>query len=413
MRLARPLRRTLVPAFRALAAHRLRAALALSGIAAGVAAVVLSGALGSGAEREVARGLAAMGTDLLVVRPAAVKRLVARKSVRGLASTLKLADAEAVAGLAPVAAAMPGTEGTLRVKGGGAALVTSVTGATEAFPRVRRFRLQAGRFFDAADDAGARRVAVLGARVAERLFGDADPGALVGQPIRLRGVPFKVVGVLAAKGVQPDGSDEDNQIVIPIRTALRRVFNATSLSSVGVSLRDPRRMAEAQAEIRALLRARHRRRGAEEDDDFEVQDRTKLLAAQNETVATLRLFTGGLSVLAFLVGGTGILALMLTAVKERTGEIGLRMAVGARPRDILVQFLAEAAALAFGGWLAGAAAGALGAAAVALGTRWPLALPTGALLASLAMAGVMGLGFGAFPARKASLLPPIAALATE
>jgi putative ABC transport system permease protein len=412
MRLARPLRRTLVPAFRALAAHRLRAALALSGVAVGVAAVVLSSALGSGAEREVARELAAMGTNLLVVRPAAVKRLVARRTVRGLASTLKLADAEAVAGLAPVAEAMPGIEGTLRVKGGGAALVTSVTGATEAFPRVRRFRLQAGRFFDAADDSAARRVAVLGARVAERLFGDQDPGALVGQPIRLRGIPFEVVGVLAAKGVQPDGSDEDNQIVIPIRTALRRVFNVTSLSSVGVSLRDPRRMEEAQAQIRALLRERHRR-GAGKADDFEVQDRTKLLASQRETVATLTLFTGGLSVLALLVGGTGILALMLTAVKERTGEIGLRMAVGARPRDILVQFLAEAAALALGGWSAGVAAGTLGAGAVALGTEWKVGLPLEAFLASLAMALVLGLGFGAFPARQASLLPPIEALATE
>jgi len=411
MRLARGLR----PALRGLVAHRLRVTLALSGVAIGVAAVLLTGALGAGAQREVSRSLEAMGTNLLVVRPAPAKRLVARKEVRGFVTTLTPADVAAVAELEGVDEAMPGVEGTLRVKGGGAALVSTVLGATRAFPRVRRFRLRAGRFFDAEDEDEARRVAVLGARVAERLFGDEPAASLPGRGLRLRGIPFEIVGVLEAKGVLADGSDEDNTMVIPIRTALRRVFNVAYLSTVFVTVRDGRRgpMEAAQAQIGALLRQRHRLRGDAPADDFAIQDKAKLLAAQKETAETLTLLTAGLSALALLVGGTGILALMLLSVKERTGEIGLRLAVGARPRDVLVQFLAEATALALGGWLAGVALAALGTAALAVGTSWKVALPIGALLASLAMALITGLGFGAVPARRASRLPPIRALGTE
>ncbi|HEV7509181.1 MAG TPA: ABC transporter permease [Thermoanaerobaculia bacterium] len=415
MKLARSLR----PALRALAAHRLRVGLALSGVAIGVAAVLLTSALGAGAQREVNGSLEAMGTNLLVVRPAPAKRLVARKEVRGFVTTLTQADAAALDELERVDEAMPGMEGTVRVKGGGGSVTATVLGATRAFPRVRRFRLQAGRFFDAEDEAGARRVAVLGARVAERLFGDEPAASLIGRGLRLRGIPFEIAGVLEAKGALADGSDEDNTIVIPIRTALRRVFNVAYLNTVFVTVRDVREpggrdgMNAAQAEIGALLRQRHRLQGPAQADDFAVQDKAKLLSSQRETVGTLTLFVAGLSALALLVGGTGILALMLLSVKERTGEIGLRLAVGARPRDILIQFLAEATALALGGWLAGVALAALGTVGLALGTSWKVAVPAGALLASLAMALITGLGFGALPARRASRLPPIRALGTE
>ncbi len=415
MRLARSLR----PALRALVAHRLRAGLALCGVAIGAAAVLLTGALGAGAEGEVSRSLEAMGTNLLVVRPAPARRLVARKEVRGFVTTLTPADAAALAELERVDEAMPGMEGTLRVKGGGGSATATVLGATRAFPRVRRFHLRAGRFFDAEDEADARRVAVLGARVAERLFGDEPAASLIGRPLRLRGIPFEIVGVLEAKGVLADGSDEDNTIVIPIRTALRRVFNVAYLNTVFVTVCDVRdagqrvSMGAAQAEIGALLRQRHRVRGSAPTDDFAIQDKAKLLASQRETVGTLTLFVAGISALALGVGGTGILALMLLSVKERTGEIGLRLAVGARPRDILVQFLAEATALALGGWLAGVALAALGTAGLALGTSWKVAVPAGALLASFGMAMITGLGFGAVPARRASRLPPIRALGTE
>src|SRR6185436_5466402 len=402
--------RSLRSALRGLLAHRLRAGLVLSSVAMGVAAVVLTSAIGKGAEGEVLREIEAVGTNLLVVRPATAKRLVSRKTVQGLMTSLRVEDAEAIAELSLVAEAVPAAERTLRAKAGDGAMVTSVLGTTPAFPGVRRFRLRGGRFFDGDDDRASRRVAVLGARVAETLFPGEDPA---GRSIRLRGVPFEVIGVLEAKGALADGADEDNQIVVPLRTALRRILNSTWLSTVFVSVRDPRRMDEAQTEIGELLRERHRLDRNGKPDDFAIQNRTRFLAAQRETLGSLVSFTTGLAVLALLVGGTGILALMLLSVKERTGEIGLRMAVGARPRDILVQFLAEATVLALGGWLLGLAAGGLGAAAVAFGTEWKVGLPLAALVASLAMAGATGLGFGAFPARKASLLPPIQALASE
>jgi ABC-type antimicrobial peptide transport system permease subunit len=371
----------------------------------GVAAVVLTSAIGKGAEREVLRSIEAMGgTDLLVVRPARAKRSAARREMSGLVTSLDLADVEALAELGLVRETVPGTEGALRVKAGNGALITKVFGTSPAFPAVRRFRVRAGRFFDAEDDRAARRVVVLGARIEEALFPGQDP---IGRFLRIRGVPFEVIGVLEAKGILADGSDEDNQVIIPLRTALRRVFNSTWLNTIFVSVRDPRQMAETQAEIENLLRDRHRKA------DFEIQSQAKLLSLQREAAESLTLFTAGLSAVALLVGGIGILALMLLSVKERTGEIGLRMAVGARPRDILIQFLAEATALALSGWLAGIVIGGLGAAAVAFGTEWKTALPLEALLASLAMASITGLGFGAVPARQAARLPPVQALAAK
>ncbi len=191
---------------------------------------------------------------------------------------------------------------------------------------------------------------------------------------------------------------------MPIRTALRRVLNDTWLTSVFVSARDPSKMDEARAAITTLLRARHGR------DDFSLQNTTKFVAMQKQAADSLTWFGTGLGAVALLVGGTGILALMMMSVKERTSEIGLRMAVGATPRDVLVQFLFEATLLAGGGWVAGLVLGAIGAAAIALGTEWTLAVPRDALVLSLAMVLVAGLGFGALPARKASLQPPMAAL---
>jgi putative ABC transport system permease protein len=395
------------PSLKALLAHRVRAALAVSSVTAGVAAIVLTSAIGAGAEGEIRRQIESIGANLLVVRPAQVKRVVARKDVKGTVTTLRLEDYDAIAGLEPVAEAVPGIEAPIKVKAGASAMTTKVLGTTPEFPDVRRFQIENGRFFHADDDRMARRVAVLGARVADALF-DENP---VGQPIRIREIPFDVIGVLAPKGVVA-GGDEDNQVVVPIRTALRRLFNATWLNTIFVSVNDSRGMADAEREISAVLRERHRV-GPEEQPDFEVQNMTTFLALQRETAETLRRLTTGVGAVALVVGGTGILALMLLSVRERTGEIGLRMAVGAQPRDILVQFLFEATLLAIGGWTSGIVFGAAGATVVALSTTWKIGVPWEALLASLGMAMTIGLGFGAFPARRASLIPPIQALRTE
>jgi putative ABC transport system permease protein len=401
------IRRSIGPSLKALLAHRVRAALAVSSVTAGVAAVVVTSAIGTGAEADIRRQIERIGANLLVVRPAQVKRFVGRRDVKGTVTTLRLEDFDAIAALAPVSEAVPGIEAPVKVKAGASAMTTQVLGTAPAFPGVRRFKIASGRFFDADDDRTARRVAVLGARVADALF-DGNP---VGQPIRIREIPFDVVGVLAPKGAVA-GGDEDNQVVVPIRTALRRVFNARSLNTIFVSVNDSCGMADAEREIGVALRERHRV-GPDEQPDFEVQNATTFLALQQETAEALRRLTTGVAAIALVVGGTGILALMLLSVKERTGEIGLRMAVGAQPRDILVQFLFEATLLAMSGWTGGIAFGVAGSAVVALSTTWKIGVSWEALLVSLGMAMTIGLGFGAIPARRASLIPPIQALRTE
>jgi putative ABC transport system permease protein len=400
-------RRSIGPSLKALSVHRVRAALALSSVAAGVAAIVVTSAVGTGAEADIRRQIERIGANLLVVRPAPVKRVVARKDVKGIVTTLRLEDFDAIAALKPVSEAIPGIEAPLKVKAGASAMTTKVLGTAPDFPGVRRFQIASGRFFDAEDDRTARRVAVLGARVADALFNE-NP---LGQPIRVRGIPFEVIGVLAPKGAVA-GGDEDNQILVPIRTALRRVFNVTSLNTIFVSVNDSRGMADAEREISAVLRERHRV-APDEQPDFEVQNATTFLTLQQETAQALRRLTTGVAAIALAVGGTGILALMLLSVRERTGEIGLRMAVGAQPRDILVQFLFEATLLAMGGWTGGILVGMAGATAVALSTTWTIGVPWEALLVSVGMAMTIGLGFGAFPALRASLIPPIQALRTE
>ncbi|MEO8502400.1 MAG: ABC transporter permease [Acidobacteriota bacterium] len=413
------LRRTLGPGLRALLVHRVRAGLAFASIGVGVAAIVFTSALGAGAEGEVQRKIDALGTNLLVVRPAQVQTLTGRKSMRGSVTTLSVDDYEAIAALPLAALTAPAAEGVLRVKAGHTAMATSVLGTNPSFPRVRRFALAAGRFLDERDDREARRVAVLGARVSESLFPGESP---IGREIRLRSIPFEVIGVLEAKGAMADGSDLDNQVLVPIRTALRRVFNTRWLSNVYVDVRNEpgagqsAAMDSAVQTIAALVRTRHRERHparAAQRDDFSVQNTSRFLAMQKQATGTLGVVASGIAGLALLVGGTGILALLLLAVRERTAEIGLRMAVGARRRDIVVQFLLEASLLSLGGWVAGLAVGGLGATWVAFATDWKVGVPGGAVLVSLAMVVLIGLGFGAIPARQASLLAPADALHTE
>ena len=395
---------------RALFSHKVRTGLTLSSVAVSVAAVVVVSAIGSGAEKEIVRQAETIGTNLLVVRPAQVKNSAARKQMRGVVSTLTVEDFDAITELAAVESTVPGLESTLTAKAGGRTMPARILGTTSAYLRVCRFAVMRGRFLNEDDDRQAHRVAVLGARVTEELFPRHDA---VGQDIRIRGVPFEVIGVLQAKGIQADGSDQDNQVLIPIRTALRRVFNLTWLNPIFVSVRDAGQMAKAETEMTQLLRMRHRLKSGGRPDDFAVQNKTKVLATQKQIADSLTKLAIGLAGVSLLVGGIGILAIMLMSVKERTGEIGLRMAVGARSGDILLQFLAEAALLAAGGWLAGLVLGLLGTAMVAFLARWRVAVSPQMLAASLATVLIAGLGFGIWPARKASLIPPIRALQME
>jgi putative ABC transport system permease protein len=379
-------------------------------VAAGVVAVVVTGAMGQGAKEEVLRETESIGTNLLVVRPAQVSNSAARKNVKGVVTTLKLDDYQAITQLSPVSAAVPGFESSANVKVDNLSMSAMVLGTTSPYLDVCRFRLHEGRFITDDDDLGANRVAILGARVNETLFGDQNA---IGRQIRIRGVPFEVVGVLEAKGVLADGSDEDDRIVIPIRTALRRVFNSTWLNPVFISVRDVAEMDDARTDVNALLRERHGMDQRNKSDDFSIQDKTKVLAARKQLADSLTLLATGLAGASLVVGGAGILALMLMSVKERTTEIGLRLAIGAKPRDILAQFLLEATSIAAGGWLAGMAVAAAATVVVARATSWPTSISPSLLLITLAVVISSGLIFGAHPARKASLMPPIQALRME
>jgi putative ABC transport system permease protein len=399
-------RRAVRLSWRALQAHPVRTALALVSVGVGTAGVLLTSAVGAGASAQVRQGIEAAGANLLVVRPAQVKRSAARRAVRGVVTSLRQEDARAIAALPGAPEVAPAVDGGARVKAGLRSMSASVNGTVPALARLRNLRVADGRFLDEADEREARRAAVLGARVAETLF---PGGGAVGREVRIRGLPFEVVGVLHAKGVEPDGSDQDGNVFIPLRTALRRVFNATWLSAVFVSVPDREGMRPVEAAVRALLRERHRLApGA--PDDFEVQDQVRLLALQQDAVRGLTLVTAGLAGVAMLVGGSGILALLFLSVKERTAEIGLRMAVGARPRDVLAQFLGEATLLAVGGWALGALVAAGGALALRAATGWPVAFPVEAALASFALAVATGAGGGTLPARRASMVVPVRAL---
>lgn len=399
-------RRAVLLSWRALQAHPVRTALALVGVGVGTAGVLLTSALGAGASAQVRQGIEAAGANLLVVRPAQVKRSAARRTVRGVVTSLRPDDARAIAALPGTSDVAPAVDGGARVKAGFGSTTASVNGTVPALARLRNLRVADGRFLDEVDEREARRVVVLGARVAGTLF---PGGGAVGQDVRIRGLPFEVVGVLQAKGVEPDGSDQDGNVFIPLRTALRRVFNTTWLSAVFVSVADRDGMRAAEASVRGLLRERHRLSPGT-PDDFEVQDQVRLLALQRDAVRGLTLVTAGLGGVALLVGGAGILALMFLSVKERTPEIGLRMAVGARPRDVLAQFLGEATLLAVGGWVGGALAAAGGSAALGVATGWPIAFPAEAALGSFALALATGAGGGTLPARRASLVLPVRAL---
>jgi putative ABC transport system permease protein len=235
----------------------------------------------------------------------------------------------------------------------------------------------------------------------------------VGRQIFIRGIPFEVVGVLQPKGVLADGSDEDDRVLVPIRTALRRVFNDTWLDPIFVSVGDVGNMGEVQTEIAELLRERHGLNERHEPDDFSIQDKTKVLATQRSLAQTLTLLASGLAMASLVVGGVGVLALMLMSVKERTTEIGLRIAVGARSKDILIQFLLESVGLSAGGWLVGVILGSTAAGIIAQATGWSVTISAELLLMTFAVMAGSGFIFGAYPARKASLMTPITALRME
>ena len=406
MRLLKGLRIALA----ALTANRLRAILAILGIVVGVAAVIIMIAVGEGAKQEVLGKIEALGTNLVIVSAGQVKNVAGRPQVVGSVTTLDLRDARAILDECPAVARVVPVQGRkMAVKYGTGTTNSTVLGASEEFPVVRQFRAGAGRFFDAEEVLGAQRVAVVGQTVLANLGARAS---VVGETIRIGNVPFEVIGILERKGLNYAGIDEDDQIVIPISTALRRLFNVAYLSSLYLQARDEHSMAFAATQVSNLLRERHRIR-AGQPDDFVVQTQAEILTAAQETGQTFSLLLGSVAGISLLVGGIGILALMVISVRERTREIGVRRAVGARQQDILFQFVMAATTLSLVGGLIGIVIGLAGGVIVAYATGWPTAVSPLAILLAFGVSAAVGVFFGAYPARRAARLDPIAALRAE
>ncbi|HDL17452.1 MAG TPA: FtsX-like permease family protein [Bacteroidetes bacterium] len=389
----------------------MRTVLALLGIIIGVSAVIIMVAIGRGAQKEVLGKIENMGANLIVVNAGQVRTFAGRRRQTGHVITLTLRDARAIKTECPsVHLTAPVQSKKLQVKYGNLSTNTSVVGTTPDFQEIRNFHVRQGEFFTDEENRASLRLAILGQTVVKNLFEDADP---IGETIRIRKIPFTVIGVLQAKGVDINGVDQDDQIIIPINTALRRVFNLTYLNTIYVQAKDSESLKAAVAEVSELLRERHHLNRHAKADDFTIQNQADVLETQKEATDTFTMLIGSIAAISLLVGGIGILAIMLMVIRERTNEIGLRMALGARKKDILMQFLLESLILSIGGGFLGIIFGVSGSLTIGLFTSWPASLSIPSIVMAFSFSLLVGLFFGVYPARRASLLDPIEALRSE
>ena len=386
--------------------QRRRSVLAGLGVTVGVAVLVAMVSVGQGAEQAVLDHFRSMGTDLVVVTAGKVVVVAGRPRQTGNVTTLTVQDAEAIGdGLAHVRLAAPVQAQKLPVKWRDLSTQTNIVGTTPAYLLAKNARVRTGRGFEDEELRGALRVAVLGPSVVANVFGDASP---LGETVRINKIPFEVIGVLDARGLDSLGQDQDDVVLVPVSTGLRRLFNLDHVNNIYVQAA-PGQTARAIEEVREVLRQRHRIRPGK-DEDFTLQDQTQALGAEMEAARSFTGLIAAVSAVALLIGGVGILAVMLIAIRERTREIGLRRAVGATARDVLVQFVLEALIISVLGGFAGLGLGvAAGFVASRLGD-WPLVISAGSVLLAVGVSTVVGVLFGAYPARRAARLDPTVAL---
>jgi putative ABC transport system permease protein len=404
---------TLQVAIAALYRTKTRSLLTVLGVIIGVAAVIAMVSIGEGAKARVAKTFESMGTNTLVISSGSSRTRGVRGG-SGSQPTLTWDDLEAIRNQVTIISGVaPELRAGAQVMSEGENWQTSVTGTTPEWFEIRNWPLDSGELFTRADLSGGRKVAILGKTVVANLYGlDFDP---VGQTVRINRIPFKVIGVAAAKGTSPFGSDNDDRVIIPATTFGSKISGGLQKYLQGqilVNTQSRAHTAQAKEEIEELLRERHRiRPGAE--DDFFIRDPSEMADAQQESAQTITSLLAGVALVSLLVGGIGIMNIMLVSVTERTREIGLRMAVGAKPRHILLQFLIEAVVLSIAGGVFGIAAGIGAAQYMAARFDFPLLIRVDIVVLAVAVSALVGIGFGLYPARKASGLDPIQALRYE
>jgi len=399
---------------RALRVNKLRSVLTMLGIIIGVAAVIAMVGVGSGAKARVAEQIQSLGSNLIIVLSGSVTSSGTRLGT-GSQLTISEDDAAAIAREVPlVQVASPSVRGTAQVVYGNLNWATVIQGVTPDYFEARDWPLTDGRGINPEDVEGATKIALVGQTTALNLFGEAEP---LGQIIRIKKVPFTVIGLLSRKGQNAWGQDQDDIILMPLSTAKKKVLGASqanprSVGAISIKIRPGEDMAEAEDQIRGLLRQRHRLQPFQ-DDDFWLRNLSEVLQTQEESSRVMTYLLAAIASVSLLVGGIGIMNIMLVSVTERTREIGLRMAVGARRRHILLQFLIEAVTLSLIGGIMGIALGVGGSELISYFAQWRTLVAPESIVLAFGFAAGIGIFFGFYPARKASRLDPIEALRYE
>ena len=401
-------------ALRALKVNRLRSALTMLGIIIGVGAVIAMVGVGAGATKRIQQQIQSIGSNLIIVLPGSISANGVRLG-SGAVATLTQDDAKAIATECPsVAVTAPTVRGGVQVVYGSNNWATTAQGVTPDYMTLRDYSMMSGQFFAVQDVDAAAKSAVLGETVAQNLFGDSDP---TGQVVIIKNVPFTVAGVLTPKGQSPTGQDQDDVVLLPISTATQKVLgvnkaNAKAVGAIMVQATSPQAIDQAVQDVGALLRERHRILPGL-DDDFTIRNLKEVFEAQETSAQVMSILLGAIASVSLIVGGIGIMNIMLVSVTERTREIGLRQAVGAKTRDILLQFLVEAVTLSVLGGIIGIAAGLTASALISHFAQWSTEVSPLSILMAFLFSGFVGVFFGYYPARKASFLNPIEALRYE